>query len=179
MTAGHALDAAVAAVVLTVLAALWFAWVGRHVRGLWTLGPIIGAVSAVVIAFRGVMEAVDQWGGGSVVDGGTIGLYTLALALQGALTRLITGFLAGRDLSKLVPATVALSMIVHVLVLGELLRVDDMYRVALFCLVAVALSWPIGSLGRLLPPHRTPMTFAATGILLGIVLLGGAAHALV
>ncbi|GAB3157870.1 hypothetical protein GCM10027059_01680 [Myceligenerans halotolerans] len=179
MSTDHARDAVTAAVVLAVFAGLWFAWSQRHVRGLWMLGPIVGLVSAVVIAVSGGIDVVGAWGAETAVDGGTIGLYVVALALQAAVTRLITGFLASRDLARLVPTTVALSMTLHLVVLAELLRVSDLYLVSLICLAAIVLAWPIAAIGRLMSPSGAPMAHATTGVLMGVILLGAAAQALV
>lgn len=179
MPTEYARDAATAAVALAVLGGLWFAWSQRHVRGLWKLGPIIGLVSAVVIAVNGVIDVAEARDTETAVDGGTIGLYVVALALQAAITRLITGFLASRDLARLVPTTVALSMTLHLVVLAELLRVSDLYLVSLICLVAIVLAWPIAAIGRLMSPSGAPTAHATTGVLIGVILLGGAAQALI
>jgi hypothetical protein len=178
MSAEHARDAAIAAIVLAVLAGLWFAWSQRHVRGLWMLGPIVGAVSAVVVAVSGILDVIGAWDTPTSVDGATIGLYLVALGLQAVVTRLITGFLAGRELTRLVPATVALSMTLHLVVLAELLGASDLYLVALICLGAIVLAWPIAAIGRLMTPSGAPMTHATTGILMGVILLAAAAQAL-
>ncbi|MBE1876832.1 hypothetical protein [Myceligenerans pegani] len=179
MSAEHARDAATAAVVLAVFAGLWFAWARRHIRGLWMLVPIVGMVSAVVVAVSGTLDVIGAWDTGTAVDGGTIGLYVVALGLQAVVTRVITGFLASRDLTNLVPTVVALSLTVHLVVLAELLWVDDLYLVALICLAAIVLAWPIAAVGRFMTPSGAPMTHATTGILMGVILLGAAARALV
>ncbi|MBL0885661.1 hypothetical protein [Myceligenerans indicum] len=179
MDAEHARDAATAAVVLAVLAGLWFAWSQRHIRGPWTLGPIAGAVSAVVITGRGVVDVIGAWDTETAVAGATIGLYVVALGLQAALTRMITGFLASHDQARLVPTTVALSMTLHLVVLAELLQVGDLYLVALICLAAIVLAWPIAAVGRLMAPGGAPKHHATTGVLLGVILLSGAAQGLI
>lgn len=178
MPVEHARDVATAAVVLAVLAGLWFVWSQRHIRGLWTLLPIAGTVSAVVVAVSGVLAVVREAGGGTAVDGATIGLFLVALALQGAVTRLITGFLSRKDLAHLVPTTVALSLVVHLVVLAELLRVSDLYLIALVGLAATILAWPIAAVGRFMTPSGASITHATTGILLGATLLAGAAQSL-
>ncbi|RPF21031.1 hypothetical protein [Myceligenerans xiligouense] len=178
MSAEHARDAAIAAIVLAGLGGLWFAWSQRHIRGLWMLGPIVGVVSAVVTAVSGGLEVIETWDTGTAVDGGTIGLYAVAFGLQAAITRLITGALAARDLTRLVPATVALSMTIHLVVLAELLGVHDLYLVALICLAAIVLAWPIAAVARLMSPSGAPMIHPTTGILMGVILLGAAARAL-
>ncbi|MBO0610655.1 hypothetical protein [Myceligenerans salitolerans] len=178
MPAEHARDAATAAIVLALFAGLWFAWSQRHIRGLWMLAPIVGVVSAIVVVVSGVIAVVGAWDTGTTVDAGTVGLYVVAVALQAVVTRLITGFLAARGLNRLVPTTVAVSMTVHLVVLAELLAVNDLYLVALVCVAAVVLAWPVAAVGRLMSPSGAPMIHATTGILMGVILLGAAARAL-
>lgn len=178
MSTEHAQDLATAALVLAVFAGLWFAWSQRHVRGLWRVLPIAGVVSAVVIAVSAALEVIGAWGTGTAVDAGTIGLYLVAVGLQAVVTRLITGFLAARDRTGLVPTVVALSLALHLVVLAELLGVNSLYLVALICLAAVVLAWPIAAVVRLMTPSGAPVTHATTGMLLGVILLGAAARTL-
>ncbi|GAB4085894.1 hypothetical protein GCM10028784_25240 [Myceligenerans cantabricum] len=178
MSAEYVSDGFMVAVVLAVLGGVWFAWSQRHVRGLWMLLPIVGTVSAVVIAVSGVIDVVGTWGSGSAVDGSVVGLYVVALALQGLITRVITGFLSSRGRTNLVPTTVALSLILHLVVLAELFRASDLYLVALVCLAATLLAWPLAGLVRLMTASGAAPVHATTGILMGTVLLGAAAPAL-
>ncbi|GAA1871658.1 hypothetical protein [Myceligenerans crystallogenes] len=179
MPTEHAFDVAVATVILAVFAGLWFLWSMRHIRGLWALLPIAGAVSSVVVAASGTIDAVGAVADGTSVEGPTIGIYLVALLLQGAVTRWLTGFLASHNQTRLVPSTVAVSLVIHVVVLAELLTVSYLYFVALFCLAAVILAWPVAAVGRLMTPNGTPMTHPTTGVLMGAILLAGAAQSLV
>ncbi len=192
----HTSDGALAAAAVSVLAALWFAWTVRH-SGPWSrLVPVAGIAAAVVAAVVAAVAAYGAWSDGTVVTGRVVSIYVAALLVHGGLTRLCTGFLAGKyrravaaakDADKagvttgkprlhLIPTVVAVSTAIQVGVIANTLSVPDLYLGAAAGLAAAVLAWPLGGLLRLatrLRGHRPTAALAhpLTGLLAGAVQL--------
>jgi hypothetical protein len=195
----HASDHALAATAVGVLAALWFGWTVRH-SGPWTrLAPVAGMVLAGVVVAVGVLTAVRTWPDGTVVTGRVVSIYVAALLAHGLLTRLCTGFIAGRyrravaaakDADKagvttgksrlhLIPTVVSVSTAIQVAIIADTLDVPLLYLGAAAGFLAAVVAWPLGWVLRTATHPRGHRSTAAlahplTGLLTGAVLLGTA-----
>ncbi|MFD7023953.1 hypothetical protein [Promicromonospora sukumoe] len=195
----HTSDGALAAAAVSVLAALWFAWNVRH-SGPWSrLVPVAGVVAAAVAAVVAAVAAYGAWSDGTVVTGRVVSIYVAALLVHAGLTRLCTGFLAGKyrravaaakDADKagvttgksrlhLIPTVVAVSTAIQVGVIANTLSVPDLYLGAAAGIAAAVLAWPLGGFLRLVTRPRGHRPTAAlahplTGMLAGAVLLATA-----
>lgn len=196
----HTSDGALAATVVSVLAALWFAWTVRH-SGPWSrLLPAAGVVLAVVVAALGALAAVRAWPDGSVVTGRVVSIYVAALLVHGGLTRLCTGMIAskyrraraaakdadkagvttGKSRLHLIPTVVAVSTALQVGIVANTLAVPNLYLGAAAGLTAALLAWPLGWILRLVTRPRGHRPTAAlahplTGLLMGATLVATAA----
>ena len=168
MSAEFARDAAVTAAIFGFFAAGWFGWAQDDPPPSWRRWLTVGSIVSMLTAIAGGVLAWQRWSDGSAIDAATAPTFGIIVGIEFSTAAI----LARLRKSDLIPAWIALVVGVHFLPLAPLLQVPLLFVVAVFVSAGALVAIPIAR-------SRTLAVSAATGVIVGPVLLAAALYSLI